>query len=68
MRPQKVRDSGIRKQEDLLSNKARHHRKLLPKHTHSKDVYDHPVDDVFVDGRNVEEKLKAEGYAKTWAR
>ena len=38
-RPQKFRDSGIRKQEDLLSNEARRHRKLLPKHTHSMDGY-----------------------------
>ena len=35
-RPQKVRDSGIRKQEDLLSKKAEYHRRLLPKRTHSK--------------------------------
>lgn len=62
-RSQKVRDSGIRKQENPLSNKARHHRKLLPKRTHSKDVYDRFVADVFVDGHNVEEMIRAEGLA-----
>jgi endonuclease YncB( thermonuclease family) len=31
---------------------------------HSKAVYGRLVADVFVDGRNVEEMLRAEGYAK----
>jgi len=35
---QKVRYSRIRKQEDLLSNEAGRHRKLLPKRTHSMDA------------------------------
>jgi hypothetical protein len=60
LRPQKLRNGGIRKQVDLLSSYAGHRRKLLPKRTHSKDIYDRPVDDVFVDGRYVEELLKAE--------
>jgi hypothetical protein len=45
-RPQKVRDSEIRKQEDLLSNFAGRHRRLLPTHTYSKDVYDRLVADI----------------------
>ena len=39
-RPQKFRDSGIRKQEDLLSNYARHiENSFHPKRTHSMDAY-----------------------------
>ena len=62
-RPQKFRDSGIRKQEDLLSSYTGHYRRLLPKRTHSKAIYDRLVADVFVDGRNVEEMLRAERFA-----
>jgi endonuclease YncB( thermonuclease family) len=60
----KVRDSEIRKQENLLSNYAGHHGKILPKRTHSMDAYVRIVADVFVNGRYVEEILRAEGYAK----
>jgi hypothetical protein len=67
-RHQKVRNNGIRKQENLLSNYSGHHRRLLPKRTHNKDVYDHLVADVFIDGRYVEEMLRADGYVKTGAR
>jgi hypothetical protein len=63
-RVQKFRDGGIRKQADLLSSYAGHHRGILPKRTHGKDVYDHLVADVFVDGRNVPELLKREGFTK----
>jgi hypothetical protein len=65
-RPQKFTDSRIRKQADLLSNYAGRYRRLLPKRTHSKDVCDRLVADVFVDGRSVEEMLRADGYAKNW--
>lgn len=45
-RPQKFRDSGIRKQADLLSNYAGRHRRLLPTHAYSKAVYDRLVADI----------------------
>jgi hypothetical protein len=48
---------------DLLSNKAGRHRKLLPKRTHSKDIYDRLATDVFVNIGNVEEMIRAEGFA-----
>lgn len=53
----------IRKQEDLLSNYAGRHRRLLPKRTHSMDAYVRIVADIFVNGCYVEEMLRAEGLA-----
>ncbi len=49
-RPQKFRDNGIRKQADLLSNYAGHHRRLLPKRTQPKKIYDRVIADIVVDG------------------
>ena len=57
----------IRKQEDMLSDYARHHRRLLPKRmTPSKAVYDRPVAEIFVDGQSLAKILKMEGFKKYW--
>ena len=57
----------IRKQEDLLSNYAGRHIRLLPTRTHSNDVYDRLGADVFVDGHNEAEMLQVEGFAKPYS-